>query len=386
MRKTIQDKQRPEGEISDIELNPKDAPTFNTGTESKVETNAKDEISNFKQTSKSEISDPFDVVVDPGTDGSKAVSEKSQTTKRILLFVGLTFVLTWAYWFAVSYPLAQQVSGGLVSSSLLQLSIAPAMFVPAIAVVLTRLVTREGFKPAYILPVKFKKTWKFWLMGYFGPAILIALGAAVYFLINQSDFSLDSLLLTTQLAMAGMSDVSDEQIQSIIVAQLGVAILLGPVLNFITAFGEEWGWRGYLFPKLIERFKILPTLLISGVIWGLWHAPITVLGHNYGTDYWGYPVLGILAMCVFCIVMGTFLSFITLRSGSCIPAVFAHGAINAMVNAGLLFSFTGGDPFIGPMPTGILGGSVFIVCAVVMALLLMRRERKGDSLIVTRDQ
>ena len=80
-----------------------------------------------------------------------------------------------------------------------------------------------------------------------------------------------------------------------------MAVLLAPVLNIVTTTGEEWGWRGYLVPKLTEKLSVVPTLLISGIIWGLWHAPLTVMGHNYGLGYSGYPYTGILAMCAFCV-------------------------------------------------------------------------------------
>lgn len=81
--------------------------------------------------------------------------------KRILLYLAFAFIPTWLYWFGVSYPLAQEVNGGLASSSLLQLSIAPAMFFPAIAVVLTRLITREGFKPAFFFRLLLRKHGSF---------------------------------------------------------------------------------------------------------------------------------------------------------------------------------------------------------------------------------
>lgn len=51
--------------------------------------------------------------------------------------------------------------------------------------------------------------------------------------------------------------------------QIAVGVLLGPLLNIATMFGEEWGWRGYLMPKLAQRLSIVSTLLISGIIWGL---------------------------------------------------------------------------------------------------------------------
>ena len=312
------------------------------------------------------------------------IAMKDQVVKRIAVYVIITFVLTWAYWLLVSYPLAQSTSEGIASSQMLQLSIAPAMLFPALGVVLTRLITRERFKNVHIAPVAFKKTWKYWLLGWLGPAVLIMVGAALYFLVNPQDFSIEQGILAKQLEGASGGVLSSDILQMIIVVQLLVGTFLAPLLNILTAFGEEWGWRGYLLPHMLQHFKVLPTLLICGVIWGLWHAPVTILGHNYGLGYWGYPVTGILAMCVFCTVMGVFLSYLTLRSGSCIPAALAHGGINGMVSAGMLFSVTGGNSFIGPMPTGILAGIPFIVLAVVLAVKLVKRERNGKELMVTK--
>jgi membrane protease YdiL (CAAX protease family) len=39
------------------------------------------------------------------------------------------------------------------------------------------------------------------------------------------------------------------------------------------AFGEELGWRGMLFPTLADFTSERSAALVSGVIWGLWHAP-----------------------------------------------------------------------------------------------------------------
>ena len=124
---------------------------------------------------------------------------------------------------------------------------------------------------------------------------------------------------------------------------------------------EEWGWRGYLVPKVASRLRIVPTLLVTGVVWGLWHAPLTALGHNYGMGYPGWPFAGIAAMCLFCIVTGFFLAYVTERTGSCLAAAVGHSTINAMAQAGIIFSATGGNPFVGPGPTGIVGGCAFVV-------------------------
>ena len=169
------------------------------------------------------------------------------------------------------------------------------------------------------------------------------------------------------------------QLKTVMIAQVVQAALLSPVLNFIFAFGEEWGWRGYLLPKMKEKLPMLPMLLVNGVIWGLWHAPLTCMGHNYGTGYLGYPFTGILAMCVFCIVMGTIFTWVTLKSGSCIPAALAHAGLNGMAGIGIYLSTEGGNPFVGPMPTGIIGGIGFIIVAVIMAVSMVRKADRASA-------
>ena len=158
---------------------------------------------------------------------------------------------------------------------------------------------------------------------------------------------------------------------------LAIAVVLGGVINIVPTFGEEWGWRGYLVPKMASRLHIVPTLLITGVIWGVWHAPLTALGHNYGMGYPGWPFAGIAAMCVFCVVCGIFLTYVTERTGSCLAAAIGHSTINAMAQAGIIFSLTGGNPFVGPGPFGIVGGCAFIVVAALMLWDLHRREKAG---------
>ena len=202
----------------------------------------------------------------------------------------------------------------------------------------------------------------------------------MYFLVLPQDFdpSMSAFVASTQQqAAATGSELPADTVTMMLLAQLPFAVFLAPVLNIFTTFGEEWGWRGYLVPKVSTHLRIVPTLLITGVIWGLWHALLTVIGHNYGTGYPTWPLGGIAAMCLFCVVVGIFLTYVTVRTGSCLAAAIGHGAINGFVSAALLFSVTGGNPFVGPMPVGIIGGSAFIVVAAFMLRDLHRREKAG---------
>lgn len=300
--------------------------------------------------------------------------------KRILIFLGIAFALSWVYVFAVVYPLAGDdvsQSGSMATT----LAIGAVMLFPAISVALTRLVTREGFRNCVIAPYPWRQSLPWFLVAWFGPSLLIAFGTIVYFLVFPGNFdpqaSSFAALLENQAASAGM-ELELPNVAALAVAQIAMGIFLGPLLNIAATFGEEWGWRGYLMPKLAKRMSITPALLISGVIWGLWHAPITALGHNYGLGYPGWPVTGVLAMCCFCVVCGIFLSYVTIRTGSCLAAALGHGAINALAGASTLFAVAGVSPFIGPAPTGIIGGCGLILAAVAMLYDLRRREKRGD--------
>jgi membrane protease YdiL (CAAX protease family) len=104
------------------------------------------------------------------------------------------------------------------------------------------------------------------------------------------------------------------------------SLLLTPILNLVFFFGEEYGWRGYLQGELVKLGKVRGLLLV-GVIWGVWHTPIIVMGHNYP----GHPLAGSVLM-VFCTIVLSFLfGFAVLKSGSVWLAAFLHGVNNNVV-------------------------------------------------------
>lgn len=304
--------------------------------------------------------------------------------KRVWIFVGITFLLTWTYEFLVVYPLVEgDVSQGI--SPVATFAIAAAMFFPAIGVLLTRLITREGFKNCVLKPCPWRKSLPWFFVAWFGPAVLVLLGTLLYFVIFPGDFDPEgkqfAALLGSQLETVGMPNELPMSVTMMALVQILVGVFIGPLTNFMPSFGEEWGWRGYLMPKMAHHMRIVPTLLASGAIWGLWHAPITALGHNYGLGYPGWPVTGIIAMCAFCIVCGVFLSYVTIRTGSCLAAAIGHGGLNALAGASTIFAATGVSPFLGPSPTGIIGGAVFIAVAIWMLYDLRKREEAGTLVV-----
>lgn len=299
---------------------------------------------------------------------------KKQDLKRILIYIVITFALTWAYCLLIVYPIANGETLSGVPAAATQLVVAAAMFFPAIGVLLTRLFTKEGLKAAWLKP-NLRKNLKYYLLAWFGPGILTFAGMCIYFLLFPDQLDLSFGYFTATLEAAGAPvETLPMSVGMLMLVQALQAFFLAPIMNFVTCFGEEWGWRGYLLPKMKNLLPTVPMLLLTGTIWGLWHAPLTIIGHNYGLGYRGFPFTGIAMMCLFCIVLGVFFSYVTLKTKSCIPAVLGHGAVNGIAAIGIYFTKDGGNPFVGPAPTGIIGLIPFLMVAVIMAIRLRKDE------------
>ena len=128
---------------------------------------------------------------------------------------------------------------------------------------------------------------------------------------------------------AGEIPVSAEMIIAI---QVLLALTLAPFINVLFTLGEELGWRGFLLPHLMPLGQ-WKAILISGIIWGVWHAPTIAQGLNYP----GYPILGIFMMIIFCVLLGTILAWLYLNTKSPWVAALAHGSVNAVAGLPILF-------------------------------------------------
>jgi membrane protease YdiL (CAAX protease family) len=159
----------------------------------------------------------------------------------------------------------------------------------------------------------------------------------------------------------------------LLVAAQFVNVAIGAVINTIPAFGEELGWRGWLLPKLLP-LGVVPAILISGVIWGLWHAPLILLGYNYGAVPGG---LALAAMVGMTIVIGAVFSWLRIRSESVWPAALAHGALNAAAGFSLVFVMAG-ETF-SPLNATILGWTGWLVPLVLVIVLLATGQFRAPA-------
>ena len=144
--------------------------------------------------------------------------------------------------------------------------------------------------------------------------------------------------------------------------------------------GEEGGWRGYMMPRLKERFGLLNGRLLGGVVWGVWHCPLMLLvGYEYGTDYLGAPLLGLVVWCVVCFALNTLLDILYEKTESIWVPAIAHGAFNAIAALPQVL-VTPADAYynvLGPMPIGLIAALPMLAAAVWLTLREMKQEEKN---------
>lgn len=281
----------------------------------------------------------------------------------VALFLGLTFAISWLLFIglrALGVPFTVRAAAG--------------MFGPALAALIVRLVRREGFADAGLrLVAKGRKGagWMY-LTAYLFPPLFFAASIGFVLLTTYQHWDLahniqglgQTLLETLQRSgrklPANMSAESLAQIS--LIAQAVEAFSIGIVINMVFTFGEEFGWRGYLLPRLAPLGG-LPAAILVGLIWGLWHAPLIVMdGYNYP----GHPWLGVLMMTLFCVSLSMVFTWLRFRSGSTWTTVLAHAAFNAQAGFALLM-LSPADSLLRA-PLGLLGLVPVILFATFLAV------------------
>jgi len=150
---------------------------------------------------------------------------------------------------------------------------------------------------------------------------------------------------------------------AVVLAVLGVQMaVIGPIQGLLIAFGEEFGWRGYLQGEL-TRLGPIPGIALVGLIWGVWHAPVIAMGHNYP----GYPVAGVFMMIGYCICLGFLLGYAMLKSGSVWLAALLHALNNQFVSFLITFVYRPADTLF----SFYVGVYSLIVPAVIIILLVL---------------
>jgi membrane protease YdiL (CAAX protease family) len=288
--------------------------------------------------------------------------------KRSWIFVAI------AYGISIAIGLVIFLGGGLFGADSSGLNPKPSatfmlmglMFAPTVANLATRLVTREGWSNLLLRP-NFRRGWLMYLAAFVLPILATIVGGAIYYLLFPGQFDL-SQTWAREARLLIPGPIGEGLGPGMFFLYM-VAMVLVTIVPFglVLSFGEEFGWRGYLLPKLMPMGSRKAVLLL-GVIHGAWHWPVIFMGYEYGLGYWGAPVVGPLLFLAFTIYLSAFLAWVTLRSGSVWPAAVGHAAINASALLMLFYSTGEANRLVGPIPVGIVGSLGYAGLALIIFL------------------
>ena len=284
-----------------------------------------------------------------------ATIEQKKAQKGLTVFLGLVVL--------ASAPLLYVIinSGMRVENPAMLPWMIALMWVPALASVITRLVLSEGFSD-----VSFRiGGWKGWQaigLAFVIPVLvgLIAYGTA--WLTGLAQF-----VSPAGGWFAGMEPAPLRFSLSVI-----VSMLVGGIVGIVTAAGEEIGWRGYMLTRLVQA-GVPARLVVSGIIWGLWHVPAILTG-QYGAG--PYPFLSAALFLMFAVGMSAFWGTLRLKTGSVWSAVFGHAAWNAVIEGPFTGYTAGAGSALWVGESGIL--VVIVVCALGFVAWKRASSMTGD--------
>ena len=231
---------------------------------------------------------------------------------------------------------------------------AVAMFIPVLAVIFTQVIFKEPVLRGVGLSFKINRWWVIgWLLI---PVIALAI-VGMTLLMPGAKWTPDNdtMKMVLQAMPEGLG------VWGFIGVTMLSGLLSGVTINAVFALGEEIAWRGYLL-NMFSGKKFWKVALCTGIIWGLWHAPIILNGHNYPQ----HPVVGVFLMVVFCVLMTPILMYFRQKSGSVIVPAIMHGTFNAAAGLTLMIITPANDLLYGA--TGLAGMIVLLIVNLCLFL------------------
>lgn len=275
------------------------------------------------------------------------INSKSKSIWRdAILFCVLTYVLSWGWWgirfapfWVTLFSSGQPISRSQIGAFDVQIG----MFGPLIAAVLMRLwVSKESFRSS----LRWSRAWRAYLFAVLLPTALVT-----------------TAIVTNEVTGLGRFSAAGSSVLQVILA----VVLIIPIAT-ASALGEEYGWRGYLLPRLLQGNEIRATL-VTGFVWALWHLPLLLTGLSFP----GQPLVLAIPIFVFAIVMNSFLFTWLQRlfAGSLWTAALLHGTLNALTELTSEKHYPDGNRLVVDV-FGLTYAVILLVCVLVYYVVLKR--------------
>jgi membrane protease YdiL (CAAX protease family) len=286
--------------------------------------------------------------------------------RKINLYILFSCAFSWTV--ALIMTLAHINLGSILGTVLLAGLYMPG---PALATfIIQKYIYKEGFKQ---YGWTFDKKAIKWIL--FTPLLFLALTILTFAIITlfgnshlipqfgQLDFTQENFNLRLRELASAKIDLDKVKFPNIppllgFVAMLGQGIIAGSTLTLPFMFGEEFGWRGLMFRETL-KMGFLKASGFIGLVWGIWHFPVILMGHNYPH----HPYLGILMMCLFTITISPIFTYVRIKTKSILGSCMLHGMINATGAMYALYIANGNELYSSIAGwAGIIAGIVLTIC------------------------
>ncbi len=177
------------------------------------------------------------------------------------------------------------------------------------------------------------KLGRWWLAGWLGPVLLLALGVLLAWLFFGVEPVLDAATYLEKkraLLSADQLEAFDRHVRQSppprplwfwLVAQ---GLPAGLTINLLVALAGELGFRGFLFREI--RGGFWRRALLSGLAEAAWLAPPVALGLHFPDA----PMVGVACVVAWCLVAAPVLTYLRARSGSVVVVALFRGTLLAL--------------------------------------------------------
>lgn len=284
--------------------------------------------------------------------------ESTVDVRKVGAFLALAFGLSWTS--AVGLSLA-----GVELTTLRGLVLVTVLFMwaPAVAAIVVQRQYGESVRERCGLAMGRLR----WIaIAWVAPTVLIGATIAVGALLPEVSLTTDyGAYFVEQGLTQERADEAVGQLEALPVPPavlfVGQGLLAGLTVNALAALGEELGWRGLLLDEL-SPLGFWRLSGVTGVVWGVWHAPMILQGHNFPDA----PVVGVLAMTAATVAMSPIYTYLTVRARSVLAATLFHGSFNGLGALSLVYLTGAGEVAISAVGVAGIGAAILVtVCCVV---------------------
>lgn len=227
----------------------------------------------------------------------KELRDKKSLKLFLIISLGISFVLEIAY--MIFHHFTREGNGILLVA---------IMWTPAIVAIV---LTMKYYKKINMLGVTIGKAMPI-LLGFFLPFLFLL----VSYLISWAIVGDKTIGFTALAARLGWKPQSNDLPILFILSH----VVVGIIPSCAGAFGEELGWRGFMYPIMERVTGRKKAVVLSGLIFAIWQLPIGL--YNIETSLW----YGIIMFVVYQTILGILLAWLRTVSSSILPPLFVHAS------------------------------------------------------------